>query len=170
MAGLCGEVPPVLESAADYGRYAVPPQPLFRSPPRQSVPAAAPPRQSTPPAFSEETYKYTYTIGYKFLVLLEVQASLLKEFMRRSPEANAKALEEFRRRDHIEKIASLKTILGICFFFPRVAFWWTASLFTFCGSGEGPVQRSRGGAAGTLGQSQLPVRPNQLQRSPSLFG
>ncbi len=32
--------------------------------------------------------------------------------MKRSPEANAAALEEFRRRDSFEKLASLRTILG----------------------------------------------------------
>ncbi len=43
--------------------------------------------------------------------LQRVKASVLQTFMKRSPEAATLALDEFRRRDAIEKLASLKTVM-----------------------------------------------------------
>lgn len=45
-------------------------------------------------------------------MLHKARASALKDFMRLSPECSAMALEEFRRRDNIEKLSSLRTVLG----------------------------------------------------------
>lgn len=52
-------------------------------------------------------------------MLHKARASALKDLMRLSPECSAMALEEFRRRDNIEKLSSLRTVLGM----PRVCSW-----------------------------------------------
>lgn len=62
-------------------------------------------------------------------MLHKARASVLKEFMRTSPENNAAALEEFRRRDNIEKLSSLRTVLGnfilyfIIYYFLSIAYF-----------------------------------------------